>query len=101
MGYKAIDVTPKKWTNIIVLYDDDTYSVCWGNYEGSLNRKLAVRWNDNFPRQGANPTWYIEYDKFHKEQIEILIRIYEKKDLLNEEEKSYYKNCKIAYEEAK
>lgn len=84
---RAKDVNPVKWTNKIVLYDDNIYSVCWGNYEGSLKRRLGVRWNDNFPRQGNNPTWYVEYDFFCKEYIQILIDKLNKLNGFEEEER--------------
>lgn len=100
MAFKAIDVTPKKWTNIIVLYDDDKYSVCWGTYEGSLQRRIGVRWNNNYPRQGAHPTWYVEYDLFHLPYIEMLINIYKSKSSLSPIETSYLSNCEIAHKEA-
>ncbi|MGL4581863.1 MAG: hypothetical protein ACRCVU_02650 [Flavobacterium sp.] len=69
---RGVDVNPAKWTNKIILYDDGVYSVCWGNYEGSSSRRLGVRWNDNYPRQGNNPTWYVEYDLFHRHFILML-----------------------------
>ena len=62
-------VRPKKWTNIIDLYDDDEYSAVWGNYDNNTPRCLGVRWNGDpgdpndigFPRQGDNPLWYVEH----------------------------------------
>ena len=60
----ANEVNPKKWTDKTTLYDDGYYSVIWGRYEG--NRTVGVRWNGNegddigFPRQGNNPTFYVE-----------------------------------------
>ena len=65
----ANKVRPQKWLwnenyPIKVLYDDKNYSVIWGQFEES--KALGVRWNGDsdvgYPRQGANPTWYIEPD---------------------------------------
>jgi hypothetical protein len=53
-------VRPKKWKNIINLYDDGNYSAVWGNYEGSKRRCLGVRWNNSYPSQGKYPVWYVE-----------------------------------------
>lgn len=69
----AATVVPKKWTNIIILYDDGDYSVIWGSYDGNLNRCLGVRWNgdvngDGYPNLGGNPLWYVE-PKFLTEPI--------------------------------
>ena len=54
---------PGKWENAINLYDDDDYSAIWGNYDGSSERCLGVRWNGEelgYPSQGGNPLWYVE-----------------------------------------
>ena len=53
-------VRPRKWGNVIDLYDDGEYSAIWGNYDGSNNRCLGVRWNGaegeyGYPNQGGNP----------------------------------------------
>ena len=57
-------VRPIKWSNVIDLYDDETNSAIWGNYDGSDKRCLGVRWNGDqsygYPNQGNNPLWYIE-----------------------------------------
>lgn len=63
------DVRPQRWSNVIDLYDDGTYSAIWGSYDGSSERCLGVRWNGNdtdepygYPNQGGNPLWYVEPD---------------------------------------
>jgi hypothetical protein len=58
-------VRPQKWTNVIDLFDDGTYSAIWGEYDGTAQRCLGVRWNGDtdeigYPNQGANPLWYVE-----------------------------------------
>jgi len=58
----AEEVTPQKWTEIEILFDDDEYSVIIGNFEG--NRCLGERWNgtgnkDGYPNQGGNPLWHV------------------------------------------
>ncbi len=63
--YRAEDVNPSKWQNHTVLYDDETYSAIWGNYEGRQHKSLGVRWNgetgnSGYPSQGKYPLWYVE-----------------------------------------
>ena len=65
-------VRPQKWENVIDLYDDEKYSAIWGNYDGSNDRCLGVRWNGaagecGYPSQGGNPLWYVEPDFVTKE----------------------------------
>jgi hypothetical protein len=63
-------VRPQKWSNVIDLYDDGTYSAIWGCYDNSPRRCLGVRWNGNvntgYPLQGINPLWFIEPDYLAK-----------------------------------
>lgn len=66
-------VSPAKWQNIIVLYDNGAYSAIWGNYDGSDKRCLGVRWNGGedelgYPNMAGNPVWYVE-PNFLTEQI--------------------------------
>ncbi|ALU28455.1 hypothetical protein NWE55_16650 (plasmid) [Myroides albus] len=99
--HKAKDVWPKKWQQVIVLYDDGEYSVCWGMYEKNP-RTMGKRWNDNFPRQGASPTWYIEYPLFVEATIITLINGYEieeKNGTITPENKNYLDNCRNALKE--
>jgi len=104
---KAITVKPKKWANILVLFDDGIYSYCWGNYDGSLHRKLGSRWNDNYPRQGNNPTWYVEYGIFTYSHIQEIIKslIIKERELISsnictkEEITGYIRNCETAIKE--
>lgn len=64
---EAINVTPQKWTDTLILFDDANwnYSIILGTYENE--RTLGVRWRgaDNergYPGQGEHPTWYREPD---------------------------------------
>jgi len=69
---KAVDVRPKRWSNILVLFDNGSYSAVWGNYDDSERRILGVRWNGNdvlenqtskgFPTSRGKPVWHIEPD---------------------------------------
>lgn len=73
-------VRPNKWKNIIDLYDDGDYSAIWGNYNGSPNKCLGVRWNGGqshgYPNQGNNPLWYVEPDYLTKNiLLELLSRV--------------------------
>ena len=74
----AIPVRPKKWKNVIDLYDDEAYSAIWGNYDGGKNRCLGVRWNGEkehcgYPSQGGNPLWYVEPDFLTKDILSSLL----------------------------
>ena len=58
----AIDVSPQKWTNLRVLFDNGVYSVVAGEYEDE--RALGQRWNgeegeSGYPTQGSNPLWHV------------------------------------------
>jgi hypothetical protein len=58
-------VRPKKWENVLDLYDDGEYSAIWGSYDGEPVRCLGVRWNGEgggvgYPNQGPNPLWHVE-----------------------------------------
>jgi hypothetical protein len=94
---KAIDVKPQKWKNIIILFDDGTYSACWGNYDKSENRVLGVRWNYGYPSQGINPLWYVEPKILTKS---ILLTLLENVNISNSENKNeYIENILIALKE--
>lgn len=63
----AIDVAPKDWTEISVLYDDGMYSVIWGRFRNNRIKSLGVRWNGGagekgYPSFGKYPLWYREAD---------------------------------------
>lgn len=58
----AEDVTPQKWTEIEILFDDGNYSVIFGEFEG--NRCLGERWNGTkngygYPHQADKPLWHV------------------------------------------
>lgn len=90
---KAIHVTPKKWSNIKILFDDGIYSVIFGKFENTPD-KMGKRWNDNYPRQGSSATWYVEYDKFVPSTIQALIQDYEANQSRTPLEDQYLNNCR-------
>lgn len=58
----AKTVTPGKWGNIHVLFDNGVYSVISGDYEGK--HVLGERWNGRenrlgFPNQAGHPIWHV------------------------------------------
>jgi len=61
----AIEVTPAKWSNIRVLFDNGVYSVISGLYDGGPRRVLGERWNGGeedprgFPNVAGHPVWHI------------------------------------------
>ncbi|GHT48740.1 hypothetical protein FACS189440_13060 [Bacteroidia bacterium] len=64
------NVRPAKWQNVLDLYDNGEYSAIWGNYDGSNNKTLGVRWNGGegelgYPNMAGNPVWYVEPDFLH------------------------------------
>ncbi|MHA2219417.1 MAG: hypothetical protein ACXACY_26195 [Candidatus Hodarchaeales archaeon] len=59
---RASEVNPQKWQNIIILFENERYSVISGDYEGE--HALGERWNGQgedigFPSQGGNPIWHV------------------------------------------
>jgi hypothetical protein len=59
-------VRPRKWSNVIDLYDDRENSAIWGVFE-KPPRCLGVRWNGSgsstgYPQQSGYPLWYVEAD---------------------------------------
>jgi hypothetical protein len=63
----ADDVTPQKWSEIRVLFDNGEYSVISGVYEREERgdrRSLGERWNgagedQGFPKVLGHPMWYV------------------------------------------
>lgn len=58
----AAQVRPANWTEVTILFDDGSYSVISGKYDG--NWGLGERWNgDNgtlgFPNQAGHPIWHV------------------------------------------
>jgi len=61
----AHDVTPGKWSELTILFDNGSYSVGHGTFEsdsGNTKKALGVRWNGSsdhpgFPDQGGNSLW--------------------------------------------
>lgn len=58
-------VRPKKWTDVIDLYDDGINSLIYGSYEPLKSCHVGIRWNGKSdkdigcPRQGKYPTWFV------------------------------------------
>lgn len=65
------DVRPQKWSNVIDLFDNGSYSAIWGSYENG-ERCLGVRWNGHadepygYPSQSGYPVWYVEPNFLYK-----------------------------------
>jgi hypothetical protein len=60
----AEDVRPRKWSDIRILFDEGSYSVISGIYDGGHHHVLGERWNGRgdkpgFPHQGGNPLWHV------------------------------------------
>ena len=58
----ASTVAPGKWSDLQVLFDNGTYSVVAGLYEGKS--ALGERWNGKdgtlgFPNQAGHPVWHV------------------------------------------
>ena len=59
-------VRPEKWSNVLDLFDNGTYSVVWGHYfENPTQRCVGVRWNGKdesagYPNLAGRPLWYVE-----------------------------------------
>lgn len=58
----ASEVKPQKWTDLRVLFDNGSYSIVSGVYEG--RRALGQRWNGRsgslgFPSQAGHPVWHV------------------------------------------
>jgi hypothetical protein len=63
---KASKVKPQRWTNENLLYEDESYSIVWGNFDEA--KQLGVRWNGKkkekgFPKQGKYPLWFVVPDE--------------------------------------
>lgn len=110
---KAVDVKPERWSNIIVLFDDGTYSAIWGNYDKSENRVLGVRWNGNetitnqslkgFPTSRGRPVWHVEVSFLtlpiiHK-FLEEVVQLYDANQLSEEDFRTYKHNMMVAIKE--
>lgn len=87
------DVHPKKWKELVILFDDGVYSICWGTFEGN-KYTMGQRWNENYPRQGSSPTWYIMYDDLVKCTLEGLKDLISKNDFLSDEKKNEYEDAR-------
>lgn len=61
----AKDVTPGRWSHIRILFDNGSYSVIAGEYDGEFC--LGERWNGDkgslgFPNVFGEPVWHVVPD---------------------------------------
>jgi len=61
---QAVEVTPAKWSDPRVLFDNGRYSVVSGIYEDKDRRDLGERWNGKgdelgFPNSAGYPVWHV------------------------------------------
>jgi hypothetical protein len=94
-------VRPQKWKNVLDLYDNGSYSAVWGNYDGSEERVLGVRWNGSsnlgYPNMAGNPVWYVE-PKFLRKSL--LLNLLEEATVSNLQDKDkYIKNILVSIRE--
>ena len=59
----AAEVTPEKWSEITILFDNGDYSIISGAYEGE-GPALGERWNGHeralgFPNVAGYPVWHV------------------------------------------
>lgn len=98
-------VRPKKWKNVLDLFDNGKYSAIWGTYDGGEERILGVRWNGEdesvkgYPVQGPYPLWYNEPDFL---RLPILLKLLDEVSTLSDsvQKHQYIENIKIAIAEA-
>jgi len=96
------EVTCKKWSNEVILFDDEYYSAIWGNYENSKEKKLGVRWNGEgsglgFPSSHNKPVWFMERDFLVKPIL--LELLFQASKLKEPEAKNYVRNIQQALSE--
>jgi len=58
------EVRPRKWSNVLDIFDCGEFSAIWGNYERSSERCLGIRWNGEnedlgFPNSAGYPIWFV------------------------------------------
>ena len=63
------EARPRRWTNVVDLYDDKIYSAIWGTYRhknGEDRRQLGTRWNGDkaespkgYPNDRGHPQWHV------------------------------------------
>lgn len=97
----AKDVRPKRWKDIIELYDDGEYSAIWGTYKyddgGGEGSCLGVRWNGKdkkigYPSQGSYPLWYVEPEFLTESILSSILRKLEKVKLSKAKKEKYIKH---------
>jgi hypothetical protein len=74
----AESVRPEKFRNIKVLFDDGSYSVISGLYDGGKHTVLGERWNGErgglgFPNVAGNPVWHVVPDFLAVAVLEALL----------------------------
>jgi hypothetical protein len=102
----AVDVTPGRWSEMSVLFDNGWYSVTWGRFDGQNHKDLGVRWNGQgnndkgFPNSRGYPQWYVEPPFLHEGVLLSLKAELQKMDP-NSQTARYLKNVDIALYEAR
>lgn len=99
------DVRPKRWEDVLDLFDNGKYSAIWGRYDGGEERILGVRWNGEgefdkgYPKAIGHPVWYNEPDFL---RLPILVKLLDEVRMLSNSAKKhqYIENIKIAIAEA-
>lgn len=100
---RGAEVRPAKWSSVINLYDDGSYSAIWGCYDGAPARRLGVRWNGKgsnvgYPSQGGNSLWYAEPGFL---VLPVLVKLLERTLSSDQAQKAkYVENINIAISEA-
>ncbi len=97
-------VRPRKWDNVLDLFEDNEYSAIWGEYDGNQRRCLGVRWKGNrndphdigYPRQGKHPLWYVEPEFLTGQILQTLLVIATQR---YDHDHRYTKNLKKALRE--
>lgn len=84
----AFKVRPDKWEDdsIIVLYDDNKFSVIWGKFKDNDEKVLGIRWNDSFPSQGAYPTWFVVPEFLNQGILDSILKKLQEGDLPDKNE---------------
>lgn len=73
-------VRPKKWSNVLDLFDDDVNSYIVGYYEDLGKDCIGVRWNGDvnnlkeigYPRHADHPTWFVLPEHLNNQILQTL-----------------------------
>jgi hypothetical protein len=60
---KPENVTPEKFKKHTVVYNNNYFTVAYGEWDKQKELRLAMRWNGGgeaigYPSQGGNPLWF-------------------------------------------